>query len=380
MSIHDSFITQINDHILAKKSYPPRIFTNQVFQFKFGDLDHIMSLSNILYWNWYFVAVETNSLKKPEDYEINSLSTIYRNNKQKVIQQPMNDLTVKRIGQLVSYIFKHNKFPVESSVTLFIENLVYLYQTANNDTTREITKIPFWVEFCTRRVNYIQNNVPLNHRIYNMADLQQFFVDSLRSLPTISSNLISSSAPSITSQPEPECQEVKTEPQDTTMQQPPEPQQEQPEPQQLQPSTELQTTQQQQPLISPVQTHESKLLDFSQQPEEPNKSDNSSSTSSEKRFPVKPKPVKIYEDMFAVGLKNGLITFEIIKKYQEMNIQIPDVYKHIINIKELQYNIENELPFSYDLMIYIMNHKDDPEIKKILAEYKRRLLIDQPLI
>jgi hypothetical protein len=340
-----------------------------------------MSLSNILYWNWYFVAVETDNLKKPEDYEINSLSTIYRNNKQKVIQQPMNDLTVKRIGQLVSYIFKHNKFPVESSITLFIENLVYLYQTANNDTTREIIKIPFWVEFCTRRVNYIQNNVPLNHRIYNMADLQQFFVDSLRSLPTISSNLISSSAPSITSQPEPECEEVKTEPQDTTMQQQLEPQTIQPELQttQQQPSTELQTIQQQpepqqQPLISPVQTHESKLLDFSQQPEEPNKSDNSSSTSSEKRFPVKPKPVKIYEDMFAVGLKNNLITFEIIKKYQEMNIQIPDVYKHIINIKELQYNIENELPFSYDLMIYIMNHKDDPEIKKILADYKRSLV------
>ena len=209
----------------------------------------------------------------------------------------MTEITRKRIRELIEYINKYNRYPPEELTELFIENLVYLYETNEH---KEEFEIPYWNEFYQQRKKYINSQTFIFHRTYQISDLKNSTPLEIPFQPrNLDNNSVSSASSSATAQQSPTLTLIISKP-----------------------------------------------------------------------LPVKPVPVKPVEDMFIVGLRNNLITFETIMKYRELNIALPKSYDHDINLVELRHNIKYRIKFTHSLIKWVVDNKDEPLVKKELSIYR----------
>lgn len=291
-------ISRVNRYICTKAKYPQDVdFQTYIDLYQNGTLQDMMNISVLHYWVCYYVAQITNNIQEPDHYKLTHLIKVYQANKKVIVEQPMTEITRKRIRELIEYINKYNRYPPEELTELFIENLVYLYETNEH---KEEFEIPYWNEFYQQRKKYINSQTFIFHRTYQISDLKNSTPLEIPFQPrNLDNNSVSSASSSATAQQSPTLTLIISKP-----------------------------------------------------------------------LPVKPVPVKPVEDMFIVGLRNNLITFETIVKYRELNIVLPKSYDHDINLVELRHNIKYRIKFTHSLIKWVVDNKDEPLVKKELSIYR----------
>lgn len=282
-------IPEINLHIQKYGGYP--VFTDFkdfIEKYQNGTLKDMIHISELKYWDLYYVAYQTNNLNILDDYNLSSLVQIYNQYKKHIIEKPLDKITIRRITELIDYINENEEYPPESKISLFIQNLIYLYKTKLEHNFREIVKIPYWKEFMFMRDVYKQNKTKLDQRMYKLSDFKNCFI-SINSSTSV----------------------------------------------------------------------ESKFTFVS-----------------DRKIPIKPIPIRPIpdENMFSLGIENGTITFEIIKRYRDLNITIPKKYEDNVNLIELKHHIQNKLSINCELMVWLIQNKHKSEVQKIRSDYKSSLL------